>query len=175
VPVAVAAAPARKGVFVPAWAGAIVLVLVVAALGFGIGRWTADDSTTNSAAIANNGGIVPQLPSGNGNTGNGNTGNGNNGGQTPATPAPATAFLGVATQNATGGVEVLTVGANSPASKAGLQQGDVITAIDNTSITTTTALRSAIQSHEAGDTVTVHYTRDGQAATVKVTLATQSQ
>ena len=171
--------PARKGVFVPAWAGAIVLVLVVAAIGFGVGRWTADDSTSNSAAIANNGGIVPQLPIGNGNNGNGNTGNGNNGGQTtpqtPTTPATGTAFLGVATQNGTDGVQVITVGANSPAAKAGLKEGDVITAIDNTSITTTTALRSAIQSHQSGDTVTVHYTRDGQATTVKVTLSTQSQ
>ena len=69
----------------------------------------------------------------------------------------------------------MTVGANSPASKAGLKEGDVITAIDDTSVTTTTALRSAIQSHVSGDTVTVHYTRDGQAATVKVALATQSQ
>ena len=179
VPVAAASTPARKGVFVPAWAGALVLVLVVAALGFGVGRWTADDSTSNSAAIANNGGIVPQLPIGNGNTGNGNTGNGNSGGQTtpqtPTTPATGTAFLGVATQNGTDGVEVLTVGANSPAAKAGLKEGDVITAIDNTSITTTTALRSAIQSHESGDSVTVHYTRDGQDSTVKVTLSTQSQ
>ncbi len=174
-----AAAPARKGVFVPAWAGAIVLVLVVAAIGFGVGRWTADDSTSNSAAIANNGGIVPQLPIGNGNNGNGNTGNGNNGGQTtpqtPTTPATGTAFLGVATQNGTDGVQVITVGANSPAAKAGLKEGDVITAIDNTSTTTTTALRSAIQSHQSGDTVTVHYTRDGQATTVTVTLSTQSQ
>jgi membrane-associated protease RseP (regulator of RpoE activity) len=161
-----AAAPARKGVFVPAWVGAIVLVLVVAALGFGVGRWTADDSDTRPAATANNGGIVPNFPSGNGNNG---------GQQTPTTPATGTAFLGVATQNATGGVEVLNVGANSPASKAGLKQGDVITAIDDTSITTTTALRAAIQSHQSGDTVTVHYTRDGQAATVKVTLSTQSQ
>jgi len=176
VPVAAASSPARKGVFVPVWAGAIVLVLVVAALGFGIGRWTADDSTTNSAAIANNGGIVPQFPIGNGNTGNGSTGNGNSGSQTtPTTPTTGAAFLGVATQNATGGVDVVTVGANSPASKAGLKVGDVITAIDNTSVTTTTALRSAIQSHQSGDSVTVHYTRDGQAASVKVTLSTQSQ
>jgi membrane-associated protease RseP (regulator of RpoE activity) len=169
-PVAVASEPKRKGVFVPVWVGAVILVLAVAAAGFGIGRWTADDSTSNSTAIANNGGIVPQLPNGN---------NGNSGGQTtpqtPTTPTTGTAFLGVGTQNATGGVTIISIGANSPASKAGLKEGDVITAIDNTSVTTTTALRAAIQSHDPGDTVTVHYTRDGQAAAVKVALATQSQ
>lgn len=187
-PVAAASEPERKGVFVPAWAGAILLVLVVAAAGFGVGRWTADDSDNRSTAIANHGGIVPQFPNGNGNGGNtpqipnGNGGNGNGGGRTtpqtprtPQTPATGAAFLGVGTQNATGGVEVLTVGANTPASRAGLEQGDVITAIDNTSVTTTTALRAAVQSHQSGDTVTVHYTRDGQAGTVKVILGTQSQ
>ena len=182
-PPVAASEPKRKGVFVPLWAGAILLVLVVAAAGFGVGRWTADDSKRDneSTSIADNGGIVPRLPTGNGN-GNGNSGSGNNGNrggqttpQTPNTPATGAAFLGVATQNATGGVEVVTVGANSPASKAGLKQGDVITAIDNTSVTTTTALRAAILSHQSGDTVTVRYTRDGQATTVKVALATQSQ
>jgi membrane-associated protease RseP (regulator of RpoE activity) len=179
-PVAAASEPKRKGVFVPVWVGAVILMLVVAALGFGIGRWTADDSTHESNAIANNGGIVPQFP--NDNRGNGNNGNGNSGGQTtpqtpqtPTTPSTGAAFLGVGTQNATGGVEVTTVGPNTPASKAGLAAGDVITAIDNTSVTTTTALRAAIQSHASGDTVTVHYTRAGQSATVNVTLGTQSQ
>ncbi len=172
-PAAAAAPSTRKGIFVPAWAGAIVLVLVVAAVGFGIGRWTADDSSTNSTAIANNGGVVPQFPNGNGNNGNGN---GNSGGQTtPQTPSTGTAFLGVGPQATNGGVEIASIGANSPAAKAGLQEGDVITAIDDTSITTETALRAAIQSHDPGDSVTVHYTRDGTAATVKVTLGTQSQ
>ena len=177
-PVATVAAsePHRRGVFVPVWVGAVILVLAVAALGFGIGRWTADDSTNRSTAIANNGGIVPQLPSGNGRNGNGNNGNNgnrNNGGSNQ-TPSTGTAFLGVATQNATGGVEVVTVGTSTPAASAGLKEGDVITAIDNTSVTTTTALRAAIQSHTVGDTVTIHYTRNGQASTVKVTLGTHS-
>lgn len=172
-PAGAAAPSTRKGIFVPAWAGAIVLVLVVAAVGFGIGRWTADDSSTNSTAIANNGGVVPQFPNGNGNNGNGN---GNSGGQTtPQTPSTGTAFLGVGPQATNGGVEIASIGANSPAARAGLQEGDVITAIDDTSITTETALRAAIQSHDPGDSVTVHYTRDGTAATVKVTLGTQSQ
>ena len=172
-PAAAAAPSTRKGIFVPAWAGAIVLVLVVAAVGFGIGRWTADDSSTNSTAIANNGGVVPQFPNGNGNNGNGN---GNSGGRTtPQTPSTGTAFLGVGPQATNGGVEIASIGANSPAARAGLQEGDVITAIDDTSITTETALRAAIQSHDPGDSVTVHYTRNGNAATVKVTLGTQSQ
>jgi S1-C subfamily serine protease len=166
-----AAPAARKGVFVPLWVGALLVVLAVAALAFGIGRWTADDSQNASSVTANNGGIVPQLP----NRGNGGvvpqTPNGGNGSTTPST----TAFLGVGVDTGTNGVTITTVGDGSPAAGAGLKQGDVITAIDGTTVTTPTALRSAIQSHKPGDSVTVHYTRNGTTATVKVTLGSQSQ
>jgi membrane-associated protease RseP (regulator of RpoE activity) len=156
-------------VFVPAWVGALVLVLAVAALGFGVGRWTADDEGHRESASADSGAIVPRLPRNLPNNGNGNNG----GGQT--TPSTGTAFLGVGTQNATGGVGIATVGANTPAARAGLKEGDIITAIDDTSVTTSTALRAAIQAHKPGDSVTIHYTRNGTAATVKVTLGSQSQ
>jgi membrane-associated protease RseP (regulator of RpoE activity) len=168
------APPGRKGVFVPLWVGALVLVLAVAALAFGIGRWTADDSQNASSVTANNGGIVPQLPNGNNGGVVPQNPNGNNGGNGSTTPS-TTAFLGVGVDTGTNGVTITTVGDGSPAANAGLKQGDVITAIDNTTVTTPTALRSAIQSHKPGDSVTVHYTRNGTATTVKVTLGSQSQ
>ena len=165
---------ARKGVFVPLWAGALVVVLAVAALAFGVGRWTADDSQNASSVTATNGGIVPQTPNGNNGGVVPQTPNGNSNGNGSTTPS-TTAFLGVGVDTGTNGVTVTQVGDGSPAASAGLKAGDVITAIDDTTVTTPTALRSVIQSHKPGDSVTVHYTRNGTATTVKVTLGSQSQ
>ena len=63
----------------------------------------------------------------------------------------------------------------SPAAKAGLKQGDVITAIDGTNVTTPDcgAHRGAGQVERRPDHVT--YTRDGESNTVKVTLTSRSR
>jgi putative serine protease PepD len=73
------------------------------------------------------------------------------------------------------GVEISQVADDSPAAKAGLQQGDVITAIDGKDVTSPVEVRSAVQAKESGDKITVTYTRDGQSKTVDVTLASRSQ
>ncbi len=66
------------------------------------------------------------------------------------------------------GVEITDVADGSPAAKAGLQDGDVITAIDGNDVTTADAVRSAVQAKSSGDEISVTYTRDGQSNTVKV-------
>jgi len=60
----------------------------------------------------------------------------------------------------------------SPASKAGLQVGDTITAIDGKSITTAQELVSAIAAHKVGDSVTLSVEHKGTTTStdVKVTL-----
>ena len=73
------------------------------------------------------------------------------------------------------GVEITDVADGSPAAKAGLQKGDVVTAIDGNDIGTAEALRSAVQAKQSGDEISVTYTRNGQSSTVKVTLTSRSQ
>ena len=82
------------------------------------------------------------------------------------------AFLGVRiadAQNGSGAV-VGQVEDGQPAADAGLQQGDVITKVDDTKITGGSDLTSAIRSHQPGDKVTITYTRDGDEKTAEVTL-----
>ncbi|MGZ4631522.1 MAG: S1C family serine protease, partial [Actinomycetes bacterium] len=58
-----------------------------------------------------------------------------------------------------------------PAEKAGLQPGDVITAIDGTTVQDSSELIVAIRSHRPGETVTLTVKRNGDVRTVRVTLA----
>jgi putative serine protease PepD len=82
------------------------------------------------------------------------------------------AFLGVRIADAEsgGGAVIADVDEGQPAAKAGLEQGDVITRVDDTKITSGSDLTSAIRSHEPGDRVTITYTRDGDQKTAEVTL-----
>jgi putative serine protease PepD len=82
------------------------------------------------------------------------------------------AFLGVALQDATGaGAQVSRVTANTPAQRAGLRAGDVITQVDGKRIGTGDELRAAINAKSPGDQVSLTYRRDGETHTVRVTLA----
>jgi putative serine protease PepD len=83
----------------------------------------------------------------------------------------AHAFLGVSLTSGT--ATVSEVRAGTPADKAGLQPGDVVTAIDGKSISGSVALQTAIDSHKPGDQVTVTYKRNGDEKTAKVTLGTR--
>lgn len=68
------------------------------------------------------------------------------------------------------GVVITNIESESAAQAAGLQEGDVITGIDGTTITTSQALIDAIRSHEIGDEITVTYKREGQTQTARATL-----
>jgi putative serine protease PepD len=61
----------------------------------------------------------------------------------------------------------------TPAAKAGLRTGDVITALDGAAISSTNDLQRAVAAHRPGDTVTVTYRRDGATHTVPVKLGTR--
>ena len=62
---------------------------------------------------------------------------------------------------------------NSPASRAGLEPGDLITAVDGQPITSTEAFIAKIAADSAGQTVTLTVKRDGQTKQIKVTLGKQ--
>ena len=81
-----------------------------------------------------------------------------------------TPWLGVYFVRASGGVTSAYVIADSPADHAGLQRGDVITAVDGTTIETPADFRDAIQGKAIGDTVTLSIDRNGQAQDVSATL-----
>jgi len=85
------------------------------------------------------------------------------------------AWLGIQIVQSTDGPTVASVIASSPAEKAGLQRGDVIKAIDGTSVSNVQAVHDAIKGKKAGDTVTVSITRNGNAQDVTVTLEAQPE
>ncbi len=85
-------------------------------------------------------------------------------------------FLGVQLQSAdsfgaSSGAAIVGVVDNSPAADAGLAAGDTITAINGTSVTSASALSSAIDQYKAGDQIPVSWVdSSGQSHTATVTL-----
>jgi putative serine protease PepD len=88
--------------------------------------------------------------------------------QTVPIPQSAAAEAGVS-----GGLFVGGVVAGGPAARAGLRQGDVITAIDGQPATSNVQLQELTLTKKPGDTVTLDYDRDGRQGKATVTLGTQ--
>ena len=63
--------------------------------------------------------------------------------------------------------------AGSPAAKAGLQAGDLITAVNGTPVASINQFVGTIANYAPGDTVTLTVNRGGQTKTVKLTLGSQ--
>ncbi len=77
--------------------------------------------------------------------------------------------------NADKGIYVIQIYTNSPASKAGLREGDIITAVNGTSVDDMSALKKELVKYRPGDTIKVTYERDKQSTTADVALAAQSE
>ncbi|MGM9607614.1 MAG: S1C family serine protease [Oscillospiraceae bacterium] len=73
------------------------------------------------------------------------------------------------------GAEVLAVLEDSCAEKGGLQVGDIITAVDGTTVASSSDLQSAIKSYRAGDTVTFTVYRNGESIELQLTLDEYNQ
>jgi putative serine protease PepD len=84
------------------------------------------------------------------------------------TPQDGSASDGSATRT---GAEITSVGADTPASEAGLQVGDVVTAVGGERIESALSLVAHIRERNAGDEVTLTVLRDGRTIDVKTTLA----
>ncbi|GER24151.1 serine protease [Zafaria cholistanensis] len=69
------------------------------------------------------------------------------------------------------GAEVRSVSGGSPAEKAGLKQGDIITGVGDRSVEDSLSLTAVIREYAAGSQAKVHFTRDGQPQSVDVTVA----
>jgi putative serine protease PepD len=81
------------------------------------------------------------------------------------------AYLGVGIANGQDGVRLTQVRQGTPAAKAGLQSGDLVTAVGGRRVRSADQLGQAIDAKNPGDKVTLTYTRNGQSHTVTVTLA----
>ena len=90
--------------------------------------------------------------------------------------------IGVSVQDARGttdgapglGATITGVTGNGPASKAGIQTGDVVTKVDDRRIPDADTLIVAIRSHDPNSTVTLTLTRSGSTRTLRVTLGTSA-
>jgi serine protease Do len=84
---------------------------------------------------------------------------------------PGKALLGVITEKKeAAGATVREVGKGTPAEKAGIKEGDVITQIDADKIAEPKELFEKIGAHEPGDKVTVTYLRDKKENKITVAL-----
>jgi putative serine protease PepD len=81
-------------------------------------------------------------------------------------------YLGVGlAESGTPGALVESVRPASPAARADLEPGDLITKLDDQAIRSADDLVAAVQSHRVGQTATLTYTRAGAEHTATVTLA----
>ena len=69
------------------------------------------------------------------------------------------------------GALIMGVGEDSPAAKAGLKRGDLITKVDGKEIENANALKNLIGSFEPNSEVAVEYERGGKINKVKIRLA----
>lgn len=72
------------------------------------------------------------------------------------------------------GAYVTRVTSSSGASKAGIAEGDIITKVGDSKVTSASGLIIAVRSHNPGDTVSVTFNRSGSEQTVDVVLGTDS-
>ncbi|MFF0863800.1 S1C family serine protease [Nonomuraea sp. NPDC003560] len=83
------------------------------------------------------------------------------------------AFLGVSVTDATGdvpGALIRQVTAESPAARAGLQEGDLITKIGDTPVDSGDTVVGQVRGFKPGQQVKITYMRDGRSAEATVTL-----
>jgi serine protease Do len=87
-----------------------------------------------------------------------------------------TAFLGVSSKKSEkGGATVLEITQGSPAEKAGLLKGDIITKVNDSSVSSPEDLFEIIHNYKPGDKVKIFYTRDGKPQSTSATLEKSQQ
>ena len=151
---------------VPKWLVLVLGALLFAVIGFGIGYAVAPgDDHHDQADGRSRSEFVPPF----------NNGGGSGNLPTLPTPSPQTgrsAFLGVATTGSTDpeGARIERVISDSPAATAGLKVDDVITKVNDESVTSSTQLATLVGDKDPGDDITISYVRDGDTKTTDVTL-----
>jgi putative serine protease PepD len=84
---------------------------------------------------------------------------------------PAHPYMGVSLTDASGGAGVAAVKSGSPADRAGLRAGDVVTTIGGKTVTSADEAVSAVNALKPGDHVAISFRRNGQSHDVTIKLA----
>ncbi|HEY8389319.1 MAG TPA: PDZ domain-containing protein [Parasegetibacter sp.] len=79
-------------------------------------------------------------------------------------------FLGVLTEKADGGAQISEISDGSPAEKAGLKKGDIITMVEKEKISSPEDLSRVIGKFKPDQKVTVTYKRDGKESKAEAVL-----
>ena len=85
-------------------------------------------------------------------------------------PALGGALLGVSVSDGEGGAQVDVVIPGSAAEQAGVEAGDVITAVDGVETPEAAALLETVRAHEPGDELTLRVERGDEELELAVTL-----
>lgn len=85
------------------------------------------------------------------------------------------AFLGVMSEKAEQGAKITEITKASAAEKAGLKAGNIITKINDTTITGPEDLYKIIAHHKPNDKVMITYLNDGKSSTVQAVLGKSNQ
>ena len=82
------------------------------------------------------------------------------------------AYLGVSVQDSTSvaGAQVASVKSGSPADKAGLKAGDIVTAVDGKSVASADDLTALVATYAPGDTAKLTVKRIGSTQTISITF-----
>ncbi|PSL03665.1 putative serine protease PepD [Haloactinopolyspora alba] len=83
--------------------------------------------------------------------------------------------VGVNNPQDTRGAYIASVNPGSGGDEAGLQEGDIVTAVDDRPVNSATSLIAAIRTYRPGDEVTLTYLRDGEEQTAQVTLGSDTE
>ena len=85
------------------------------------------------------------------------------------------AYLGVATDDASngGGARLAEIRSGTPAARANLRSGDVVTKLDGSTVDSADELRTLVDSKSPGDKVQLTVRRNGTTRTVDVTLGSR--
>ncbi len=88
---------------------------------------------------------------------------------------PARAYIGIWGVDATDGFLLQSVDADSPASRAGLKAGDIVTRFNNQAITSVTSYQQVLARTRPGNEVTLRIKRDGKELTLRVTVGSRGR
>ncbi len=80
-------------------------------------------------------------------------------------------YIGVNLSETPDGITVVTVQPDTPASEAGLEEGDIITKVNDSAVSTAEQLSSVLQSLAPGTKVSITVSRDGAPQVFELTLA----